>query len=141
MKRVFLDTNVVLDYILLREPWHSLAEPLWAAIGAEQVEALTSAMTLMNISYITRKICSDADVSAILRDLYEVLEIIPIDESVLRKGLLSPLSDYEDAVSEVSALAAAADIIITRDLKDFQNSRIPVLLPVDFVHQYLESQA
>ena len=93
----------------------------------------------MNISYIARKVQSAFDITVILRDLYDVLEIIPLDESVLRNGLSSPLSDYEDAVNEVSALAAGVDVIITRDLNDFQKARLPVLQPSDFVKQYLKS--
>jgi predicted nucleic acid-binding protein len=139
MKRVFLDTNVVLDYILLREPWYIAAQPLWDAVGAEDITALTSAITPMNISYIARKVRSAFDITMILRDLYDVLEIILLDESVLRNGLSSPLSDYEDVVNEVSALAAGVDVIITRDLNDFQKARLPVLQPSDFVKQYLKS--
>ena len=137
MKRVFLDTNIVLDYILLREPWYSAAQPLWDAIGAEDITAFISAITPMNISYIARKVQNASTITMMLRDLYDVLEIIPLDESVLRNGLSSPLSDYEDAVNEVSALAAGADVIITRDLSDFQKARLPVLQPPDFVNQYL----
>jgi len=137
MKRVFLDTNVVLDYILQRHPWHAEAQPVWEQIANGKMEGFISAITPLNISYIVRKSFESSIMLTLLNDLYDALEIVPLDQTILRAGLVSPINDYEDAVNEISAVQARVEVILTRDINDFKKARLPVLTPGDFVNQYL----
>jgi len=137
MKRIFLDTNVVLDYVLQRHPWHVEAQSVWEQIANGKMEGFISAITPLNISYIVRKSFEPSVMLALLNDLYDALEIIPLDHTILRAGLVSPINDYEDAVNEISAVQARVEVILTRDVNDFKKARLPVMTPDNFVIQYL----
>jgi len=64
--------------------------------------------------------------------LLDIFNVISIDESILRDSLVSPISDYEDAVVEVSSMKNNIDYIISRNITDFKLSRIPVYTPEQF---------
>ena len=64
--------------------------------------------------------------------LMNLLTVIPVDEAVLRDSLLSPITDYENAVIEVSSMNAGIDCIISRNIADFKHSRIPAYTPEQF---------
>ncbi len=133
MTRVFLDTNIVLDFLLAREPWSSQATPLWEAIAAQRIQAVISGSTPLIVFYVARKTVTPAQLKTILRDLLSLLEVAPVDQIALQAGLDLPMDDYEDAVSAACARSCGAEIIITRDLKDFKRGPLPALNPADFV--------
>jgi hypothetical protein len=64
--------------------------------------------------------------------LLDIFHVIPIDESILRDSLISPIADYEDAVIEVSSMKTNIDYIISRNISDFKSSRIPTYTPEQF---------
>ena len=64
--------------------------------------------------------------------LFDIFQIIPIDETILKASLLSPITDYEDAVIEVSAVKFNIDYILSRNISDFKLSRIPTYTPEQF---------
>ncbi len=137
MRRVFLDANVVLDYLLFREPWDAQAAPLWAAITEGTLTACVGTNTLLNVAYIARKSFDMQRMRVALRELMDLLEIVGVEEATLRSALISPISDFEDAVQHECALTAEAEAVITRDLDDFRNARLPVFAPAEFITQYL----
>jgi predicted nucleic acid-binding protein len=135
MKKVLLDTDVLLDKILGRDPWLSEATTFWEAIRARQVQAFACAITPLNIGYIAGRLVGTPKVRTIVSDLLEVVRIIPVDEGILRLALTSPIDDYEDAVQHSSALSAGVDSIVTRNIEDYRNATLPVLAPPDFMKQ------
>ena len=64
--------------------------------------------------------------------MLDIFHIIPIDETILKNSLLSPMIDYEDAVIEVSAVKFNIDYILSRNISDFKLSRIPTYTPEQF---------
>ena len=69
-----------------------------------------------------------------LRDLSEYVSVLPVDKQVIRQALYSGFSDYEDAVQYYSALQdSSIDAIATRNTKDFALSKLPVLLPGEYL--------
>jgi len=139
MRRVFLDANVLLDYLLARQPWDAQAAPLWTAIVEGSVTACTGVNTVLNVAYVARKNFDVQRMRVALRGLMDLMEIAGVEEAALRSALTSAITDYEDAVQHECALVAGAKCIITRDPKDFQNSSLPVFLPADFIAQHLTS--
>jgi predicted nucleic acid-binding protein len=135
MNRVLLDTDVILDKVLGREPWLQEATPLWESVRVQRVQAFGCAITPLNISYIVRRSLGSVEVRQVLRDLLNVVQIIPLNEEILRTALSSAITDYEDAVQHASALAASIDVIITRNIGDYKNATLSVLSPSDFIKQ------
>ncbi|MBE9128365.1 MULTISPECIES: putative toxin-antitoxin system toxin component, PIN family [unclassified Coleofasciculus] len=126
--RVLIDTNVILDYLLEREPFLQDAELLFQAIGSEQVIGYVTATTLTDIFYIARKQTQSIEQARqVISITLAVMEICPVNRAVLEVALTSGIRDFEDAVQVACAMAQNLDAIITRDTEDFSNATVPVL--------------
>ena len=126
--RVLIDTNVVLDYLLEREPFLQDAEALFQAIGSEQVVGYVTATTLTDIFYIARRQTQSIErARQVISITLAVMEICPVDRAVLEVALTSGLRDFEDTVQVACAIAQSLDAIVTRDTQDFSNATVPVL--------------
>ena len=126
--RVLVDTNIVLDFLLQREPFFQDADLLFQAIDAGQVVGYVTATTLTDIFYIARKHTRSVEQArqAVLETLTAMV-ICPVNRSVLEAAFRSGLTDFEDAVQIFSAVEQGLDTILTRDAKGFLSSSIPVL--------------
>ncbi|MEQ8994966.1 MAG: PIN domain-containing protein [Coleofasciculus sp. B1-GNL1-01] len=126
--RVLIDTNVILDYLLEREPFLQDAQALFQAIGSEQVIGYVTATTLTDIFYIARRQTQSVEqANQVVSMTLAVMEICPVDRAVLEVALTSGIRDFEDAVQVACAIAQTLDAIVTRDTQDFYNATVPVL--------------
>jgi len=123
-----VDTNIVLDFLLEREPFRQDAERLFEAIASDQITGYVTATTLTNIFYIARRLTQSIERArqAVAMTL-TVMEVCPVDRATLEIALTSSLSDFEDAVQIACAIARNLEAIVTRDQQDFSNSSLPVL--------------
>ncbi len=140
MMRVLLDTNIILDVFLQREPFVQSAAIIWQANEQSQFGGYISAITPPNLFYIARKFKGNEIAKNAVREFVAAFRICAIDRSVLESALTMPLKDYEDSVQQASALANQLDAIITRDLKDFEGATILVLSPEEFLQRLSTSQ-
>lgn len=126
--RVLIDTNIILDFLLQREPFYQDANLLFQAIAAEQMDGYVTATTLTDIFYIARKLTGSLELArqAILETM-TAMDVCPVDRTVLEAAFNSQLPDFEDAVQISSAVIQKLDAIITRDTKGFTSSPISVL--------------
>jgi predicted nucleic acid-binding protein len=134
--RVLIDTNIVLDFLLQREPFSQDAESLFQVIEAGQVIGYVTATTLTDIFYISRKHTRNVEQArqAVSETLIAMV-ICPIDRAVLESAFHSGLVDFEDAVQIFGAVAQGLDGILTRDDKGFLSSPIPVLSIQELLQQ------
>ena len=116
MKKVFLDTNVVLDYYLDREGFSDDAEAI-LAYGYNQGCSL----------YVSSLTCAN---------LFEFAEITSVDSNAVKSAVTLQAKDFEDALQYFSAKAIGVDCIVTRNVKDFPFSELQVLTPKDFLAHY-----
>lgn len=127
--RVLVDTNVVLDQLLQRDPWYTNAQPFWRARDAGQVVAYVPASALTDIYYIGRRqVGNDLARQAVARCLRE-FGLLAVYRAMLEAALAMPGKDFEDNVQIACAQFAGLDLIVTRDTTDFQHSSIPVIEP------------
>ncbi|MEI6445349.1 MAG: PIN domain-containing protein [Nostocales cyanobacterium ELA583] len=126
--RVLVDTNIVLDFLLQREPFSQDAELLFQAIDSGQVIGYVTATTLTDIFYISRKhTLSIEQARQAVSETLTVMVICPVNRAVLESAFKSGLADFEDAVQIFCAVEQGLDAILTRDAKGFLSSSIPVL--------------
>ncbi|MEA5554595.1 PIN domain-containing protein [Anabaena cylindrica UHCC 0172] len=126
--RVLVDTNIVLDFLLQREPFSQDAELLFQAIDTSQVVGYVTATTLTDIFYISRKhTLSIEQARQAVSETLNVMVICPVNRAVLESAFKSGLADFEDAVQIFCAVEQGLDAILTRDTKGFLSSSIPVL--------------
>lgn len=134
--RVLIDTNIVLDFLLQREPFFQDAELLFQTIDVGQVIGYVTATTLTDIFYIARRHTRNPEQARqAVSETLTAMAICPIDRAVLESALNSGLADFEDAVQIFSAVAQGLDAIVTRDVRGFLNSPVPVLSVQDLLQQ------
>lgn len=129
MKRVLVDTNVVLDVLLDRAPHAGAASRLWAAGERGACDLLLAAHAVTTIFYLASRHRGAAFARAVLIDLLTVFAVAPVDEAVVRRALALDWSDFEDAVAAASAESAACDALVTRNLDDFERSPVAAIDP------------
>lgn len=130
MKKIFVDTNIIIDLIAGRKPFSKFATELFAKAEEKQIQLFTSSHSIATSHYILKKYTEEKALQEIIDNLMDYLTIIPIDSSVLKKGLRSNHKDFEDALQMICASSVKQmDCIVTRNLKDFKNSEIPAIAP------------
>ena len=133
MKRVFLDTNVAIDLMARREPFFVDAKAIFDRSADGDFVILLSVLSFWNIFYLMRKDPGEAKAKTDLATLETLVQVVPAQVADLRNALSSSIKDLEDAMQLESAKAAAADVFVTRDVKGFKGSRIPVMTPSAFL--------
>ena len=133
MKRVFLDTNLVLDLLGFREPFYEHAAKIATLADQGKIKLLASALTFATANYILAKYHTKDIAIDKLRKFKVFTTICPIDEEVIEKGLNSSFKDFEDALQYFSALKMNCNFIITRNSKDFKDAEIPVMTAEEFL--------
>ena len=130
---VFLDTNVVIDFMGEREGFFDNAATIFAMIEDKRIKASVSALTIVNCAYILKKAFSSDIMLNKIDVLCQILDVAPIDRSQLLNAVQLHPYDYEDAVQYLSALPYHPDVIITRDKKGFNDFGILVMTPAEFI--------
>lgn len=130
MKHLFLDTNVLIDFLADRKPFSLEAAKLFNYSFKKKVTIYVAAVSYNNIYYILRQSCSHSETIKILSQLKEWTETIDVSKDVIKKALGSSFKDFEDAIQYNCAKTLnKIDCIVTRDTKDFKSSSIPTLTP------------
>lgn len=132
MKKLFLDTNVVIDLLAKREGFYKAAVALFTLSYKKEIILYVSPMTYATAAYLLRK-QGEAQVKQLLRNLRLLSEVTTANDMVVDDALASSFKDYEDALQYYSALKHNVDCIITRNIIDFKNAKIPVLSPDEFL--------
>ncbi|MDR3325040.1 MAG: PIN domain-containing protein [Spirochaetaceae bacterium] len=124
MKTALVDLNVILDF-LNRRNHHESAKEVVDLCADKKIAGYLCAHEIKDVDKVKETITT----------ILDIFTAIPVNERVLRSAILSPVSDYEDAVVEISAKEYGLDCIVSRNVVDFKNARIPVLLPEDFLRE------
>ena len=131
---LLIDTNIVLDWLLERQPFADNAERIMEYCINGSLRGYLSVHSLLNIFYITRKEKSAAERKEILLMLCDWFEIIDVEKSMIISALQNEnWKDLEDGLQMQSAEQENLDYIITRDINDFEHSAVKALSPEDFL--------
>ncbi len=130
MKNIFLDTNVIIDFLADQRPFSLLAAKIFNYSLEGKVKVFIPAVSYNNIYYILRQSLTNREIIKLLDELCEMTEIADVAKTIIKKSLKTDFKDFEDAIQYNCALSAdKIDLIVTRDTKDFKNSTWPVLTP------------
>lgn len=134
MKNLFIDTNIVIDLLAKREPFYTEAATLFTLADANRICLSVSALTFANTNYILSQAVKPAEAKAILRKLKLLVQVVRLDEKIIELALNdNDFKDFENALQYYTALENAADAIVTRNLKDFQKARLPIMTAAQFL--------
>lgn len=134
-RRVFVDSDVILDLVLAREPFFRAATDLFLLIQDGRIAGFTSPVVFANLFYILRQETSPSEAVIALRKLRLLLGVLPVDEKIVDRALASSFSDFEDAIQCYAAVAQDLDAIVTRNKKHYRAAEIPVLDAVECIRQ------
>ena len=141
MKKVFIDTNVFLDYIQQRPEGWKEAEIIFFLAIHRDIELLVSDLTIANMRYITRKDIALEQFYAVMKALRPYYQIVPLGSPVVDKAYLIETKDFEDALQFFAAEQAGAECVVTRNVKDFDfSTAIEVLEPKTFLINYFPEE-
>ncbi len=132
-KRVFLDTNVMLDILGEREIFYDDAARILSLSDEKKLTAFTSVMSYPTIYYLLSKYEKESIVRSKLVGFKSITETCELTNSILEHSLMSSFKDVEDAIQYYSALDTNCDVLITRNEKDFKNAVIPIQSPKAFL--------
>ena len=139
MIHLFLDTNIVIDFLTDRKPFSSLAGRLFDYSVKGEVKLYLSAVSYNNIYYVVRKVSSHKETIRILSSLIEMTEVIDSTSSIIKDSLNSEFNDFEDALQYYSAkLNPVINGIVTRNGVDFKHSTIAIFTPEEAI-KFVES--
>ena len=133
--RVLLDTNVVLDLLLEREPFFTPARRLFVLIESGRIEGVLCA-TSVTLHYLLGRALDGRRADRAVQTLLELFAIAPVDGAVLREASMVQGVDFEDDVIAASARRSGAEHIITRDRMGFGDAKVPVSSPEEFLAFY-----
>lgn len=133
MHKVFLDTNIVIDFLGERAPFYDAAAKLLSLADQKKIELFTSPTTIATTYYILSQYENSKAVVEKIKKFRVLCSISLVDNAVVDKAILSTFNDFEDAIQYYSALASQCDMMISRNEKDFKTAQIPVLNAMDFL--------
>lgn len=131
--RILLDTNVILDFVLLRSGHSDYATRIFELLENGEIEVFVASISIINVFYTTRKGKDANTAHQAVGFLLNAVGVCGTNEDVLRNAYDLGFFDYEDAVQCASAVAEGLDAIVTRNTKDFERSPIPVYSPAEFL--------
>lgn len=130
---ILIDINILLDVLQKREPFYDASAQLLAAVEAGRVKGYIAAHSITTLFYLIKKDRSPAEARATITNMLQFIKIASIDQNTIEQALNLDYRDYEDAVQMISAVQCKVDCLITRNVKDYEPTLLPVMQPVDFL--------
>ena len=131
--RLLIDTNIVLDVLLKREPHFQDSATVWKLCEADQAEGYVSALSFANLVYVIRKELAPAQIQDVLERMKLIFRFADFPASALSRAAELQWPDFEDAVQSVIAEQIDADCIITRNVRDFKRSKVTAFTPAELL--------
>ena len=132
--KILIDTNIILDVLLKREPHNNAAQVIMTKCADREITGYLAAHSIPNIFYVLRKEYSQEERRKFIKNLCEIFRISDLNaEKIISAIDNEQFSDFEDCLQEECAVAEVVDYIVTRNPADFKKSRVKVIEPDDFV--------
>lgn len=134
MKKVLIDTDVLIDFFFDREPFSESAETILAMCEEGEIDGFITSVICSNCYYLLRKSASHNKVARQLRKLLGIIHVLLTDKETLMQALDSEFNDFEDAIQNFSAIHhGSIQVLITRNTKDYRKSNLAVFTPDEFL--------
>ena len=137
MNKAFIDTDVILDFMIAREPFAMDAARIFSLSEKNEISICTTGLVFSNSYYVLRKIGPHKKVIEKLTQLAKLIDVIGLPKVAVIQALGSEFGDFEDALQHYAALSENVKVIVTRNTKDYKHSQLAVLTP----DQYLKSRS
>jgi predicted nucleic acid-binding protein len=136
MNKLLIDTNIVLDLLGKREPFYDDVAKLFSLADRGKVKLYISSLTIANANYVLSKLKSKKEARVILLKFKILVVVLELNDKIIELSLNDDdFKDFEDGLQYYTALENDAKIIITRNLKDFKASKIPVMTASQYLRK------
>ena len=136
--KVLIDTNIIMDVLADREGFAEPASQLFKLCEVGKVQGVVYALSIANIAYIMRKELDRSQIEEVISKLGSIFTLADMKADDLKKAAALPMDDFEDALQSVCASRMKADFIVTRNLKDFKNSKVMAIEPSELIERISE---
>ena len=133
MEKIFVDTNVVIDLLAKREPFYKEAQDLFTLSDKKEIQLFISSLTFANAYYSIVRHHKEVDAKKYLSKFKVLVNILSLEDKAIELSLASDFKDFEDGLQYFVAMDNESDVIITRNKKDFVNSKIPVMTAGEYL--------
>ncbi len=133
MRKIFPDTNIILDLLAYRMPFYTEAAELFSLADKKKLILSISSLCLADTHYILSKQNPEMEVRKILRNLKVLVNVLSLDDKITDLALNSEFRDFEDAIQYYTAIENEQELIITRNQSDFKDSKIPIMTAGEFI--------
>lgn len=135
VSKILIDTNVLLDYLLTREPFYEGAKNVILSCADGNVKGCIAAHSIPNMFFILRKIYDAKERRELLSALCTIFDVEGIDKAKLLAGLENEnFTDFEDCLQMECAKSYGADYIVTRNVVDYSTSEIKAIDPKEYLN-------
>ena len=132
--KVLVDTNVLLDFTLIRQPFFNQAQKIIMLCDSIALDGYIAAHTVMNLFFILRHDYRTDERRNILKEFCNIFTVVGIDQDKIIAALENEdFSDVEDCLQDECAKACGAEYIVTRNIRDYKNSTVPAITPDEFL--------
>jgi predicted nucleic acid-binding protein len=134
MNNLFIDTDVIIDFLIDRKPFSREAAIIFTLIDQKKLKGYASSLTFSNLYNVLRKFESHNKVISKLDSLSNLLIVPKVDDKIIRNAINSGFPDFEDSIQYFCATDyKKIEVIITRNRRDYKNAELPVMTPGDFL--------
>ena len=134
-KRIFIDSDIILDLLCKREPFYPFAAEVFTLGDLGKIELVTTSVVFANVFYILRKVLGIEKAKELLRKLRIIIHVVPVCEKTVDLALNSKFSDFEDGLQYFTARENEINILLTRNVKDYKEKDLLIQTP----EQYLKA--
>lgn len=135
MEKVFVDTNIIIDLLAKREPFYKDAQDLFTLSDKKEIELCISSLSFAKAYYSIAKHHKEVDAKKYLSKFKVLVTVFPLEDKAIELALASDFTDFEDGLQYFIAMDNEAEIIITRNKKDFKSSKIPVMTAGEYLNK------
>lgn len=133
VNKILIDTNVLLDYLLEREPFFDDAKKVILSCADGETSGCIASHSISNMFFILRKDYNVMERREVLLNLCKIFDVEGIDKAKLISGLQNEnFSDFEDCLQMECAKSYKADYIVTRNVSDYATSEVKAITPQEY---------
>jgi predicted nucleic acid-binding protein len=134
MKKVLLDTDVIIDCLISRDPFSQHSIEILKLCELGEICAYISPISLSNLYYVLRKQLSHKKLMVVLTQLLKIVQIANLNKLIIQQAIESEFKDFEDALQNYCAVNEPdVQTIVTRNIKDYKKSSLPVMTPENYL--------
>lgn len=131
--KVLIDTNIILDVLCKRPAFYEDSAKIFKLCEVKKISGVISALSIPNIMYILRKELDADRTREILDSLMLIFSVADLKADDLKKAADMRFKDYEDAIQSACATRIKANYIVTRNIKDFSESKVTAIKPAELL--------